>query len=272
MEMQRIARTIGLAILTLLVAAAAGAAPVSPSCSGCQSFRQPCTLLYGASGEVVDKLTGQPIVGATITVLDVQGVSGEDGSFHVEGSRPDTCYLDYFYSFSVSAPGYEGYSQSYYANYVFPTLTVELDPVGSRTPTPCIQTPPNCGHGEVARPCLPEICEGCGCEPCPPCPEGQRLAPGDGHCNCVPDIVVPPTPTVTPEPSEVGSPAATPAPCEGDCNDDGAVGIEELIGAVREALGGSPPQGCQTFDRDRSGGVGVDELVALVSTALRGCE
>jgi Ca2+-binding EF-hand superfamily protein len=59
--------------------------------------------------------------------------------------------------------------------------------------------------------------------------------------------------------------------CAGDCNDDGAIGITELIAAVSEALGAAVSGDCASFDRDGSGAVTVDELIALVAAALDGC-
>ena len=59
--------------------------------------------------------------------------------------------------------------------------------------------------------------------------------------------------------------------CEGDCDGDGAITIDELVAAVNEALGRPPAEGCASFDRDQDGSVGIHELIALVVTALAGC-
>jgi hypothetical protein len=94
----------------------------------------------------------------------------------------------------------------------------------------------------------------------------------------------PPTPTRTITPTwtiTAAPPTSTPPPgatalatrpvCARDCNDDGAITVEELISAVREALGSTPAGGCPSFDRDGDGRVDIDELIRLVLAALRGC-
>jgi cysteine-rich repeat protein len=59
--------------------------------------------------------------------------------------------------------------------------------------------------------------------------------------------------------------------CDGDCDGDGNVFIEELIRAVQIALDGEPVANCTAADRDGNGAVAVDELVAAVDAALAGC-
>jgi hypothetical protein len=116
--------------LLLVLATAAGATYETPlpECGGCNVSRQPCVLHYGAEGVVRDKFTLEPIAGATIVVLDVQGVSGDDGSYHVEASRVTGCHQDYFYSVTATAPGYKVFSFEYYATSTFKNLTIELEP------------------------------------------------------------------------------------------------------------------------------------------------
>ena len=80
------------------------------------------------------------------------------------------------------------------------------------------------------------------------------------------NTVPPPTPTST-----VPMPVATRPVCARGCNADGAITIEELISAVREAVGNTPAAGCQSFDRNFDGQIGIDELVQLVLAALYGC-
>jgi hypothetical protein len=70
-----------------------------------------------------------------------------------------------------------------------------------------------------------------------------------------------PTPTVTPLPSG----------CAGDCNDDGAVAINELITGVNIALGSAAVGTCPSFDSSGDGTVAINELIAAVSRALNGC-
>jgi hypothetical protein len=59
--------------------------------------------------------------------------------------------------------------------------------------------------------------------------------------------------------------------CEGDCNADRSVAINELILGVRIALGDTPIGDCRAMDGDSNDAVTVNELVAAVSRALQGC-
>jgi len=74
-----------------------------------------------------------------------------------------------------------------------------------------------------------------------------------------------PTPTLTPS---MTSTPARPA-CAGDCNDDGAVTINELVLGVASALDGTDR--CPACDRDGDGMVTIGELVSAVNAALDGC-
>jgi murein DD-endopeptidase MepM/ murein hydrolase activator NlpD len=65
-------------------------------------------------------------------------------------------------------------------------------------------------------------------------------------------------------------PHLAPAACVGDCNDDGAVVVNELILGIRIALGQQDPGDCPRFDPDGTG-VGIPQLVLGVSHALDGC-
>jgi uncharacterized repeat protein (TIGR03806 family) len=66
--------------------------------------------------------------------------------------------------------------------------------------------------------------------------------------------------------------AAAPAlACVGDCNDDGAVPINELIVGVNVALGSLPVASCVAFDRNGDGAVSIDELLAGVNNAIDVC-
>ena len=59
--------------------------------------------------------------------------------------------------------------------------------------------------------------------------------------------------------------------CAGDCGGDGAVTIDDLVRAVRIALGESPVDQCAAADRDGNGTVSIDDLIAAVNAALSGC-
>lgn len=77
---------------------------------------------------------------------------------------------------------------------------------------------------------------------------------------------VQPTPdSSTPTPT----PTAQSTPCDGDCNDDGAVTVNELVMCVNMALGTS--DACHVCDVNGDGEVTVNEIIAAVNAALNGC-
>lgn len=61
------------------------------------------------------------------------------------------------------------------------------------------------------------------------------------------------------------------AQCEGDCDGNGSVPINELILAVRIALGDAAVADCRAIDTDGSGTASINELVTAVARALQGC-
>lgn len=61
-------------------------------------------------------------------------------------------------------------------------------------------------------------------------------------------------------------------PCPGDCNEDTAVTVNEIIAGVSIALGASAISTCRAFDVNQDGGITVEEIIVAVSTALTGCE
>lgn len=65
--------------------------------------------------------------------------------------------------------------------------------------------------------------------------------------------------------------AASAQLCDGDCANDGAVTVDEVVTGVNLALGAAPLSQCNPFDRDGSGSVTVDELVGAINNALTGC-
>jgi hypothetical protein len=66
--------------------------------------------------------------------------------------------------------------------------------------------------------------------------------------------------------TDCGSPG-----CVGDCEGDRMVAISELVRGVGIALGAQPLPACPSFDSNGSGAVEVNELVGAVNNALRGC-
>jgi hypothetical protein len=158
-------------------------------------------------------------------------------------------------------------------------------PTPTRSPPPAATPTPQC----ASEPC------GGACVSCPFCPPGQSCNGPvclvgtcqmvSGSCACVAGILTPspsPTPVAGPSPTPTPPTTFTPVPCLGDCNDDGRVGVDELVVAVRMALGNVPLSACPVFEhcnsecgpgpvRSPSPGVGVDCLVRAVSNALGGC-
>lgn len=61
------------------------------------------------------------------------------------------------------------------------------------------------------------------------------------------------------------------AACTGDCGDDGAVTVDEILVGVNIALGVLPAGDCTAMDADGNGSVTVDELVTALNGALGGC-
>jgi hypothetical protein len=59
--------------------------------------------------------------------------------------------------------------------------------------------------------------------------------------------------------------------CDGDCANDGAVTVDEVVTGVNLALGAAPLSQCNPFDRDADGSVTVDEVIAAINNALTGC-
>lgn len=59
--------------------------------------------------------------------------------------------------------------------------------------------------------------------------------------------------------------------CVGDCNDDMAVRVNELITGVNINLGNSSIDLCPAFDANGNGSVAINELVTAVNNNLYGC-
>ncbi|PAU93222.1 hypothetical protein CK503_12420 [Aliifodinibius salipaludis] len=76
------------------------------------------------SGEVVDASSQEAISGAQLVLqgVDKEATTGEDGSFTFEMVSPGT------YTLSVSADGYEGWSQEVEVKEGGDSITVKLEP------------------------------------------------------------------------------------------------------------------------------------------------
>ncbi|MBI1816712.1 MAG: hypothetical protein HYR72_17170 [Deltaproteobacteria bacterium] len=66
-------------------------------------------------------------------------------------------------------------------------------------------------------------------------------------------------------------PRALAAGCDGDCNSDGVVTVEELVQGVNIALGSILVTQCNQFDSNNDQSVTVEELVLAVNNALGTC-
>jgi hypothetical protein len=66
-------------------------------------------------------------------------------------------------------------------------------------------------------------------------------------------------------------PAGAVAACVGDCGDDGAVTVNELITMVNIDLGGGDVSACLAGDADGDQAIGINEIIAGVNNALNGC-
>lgn len=59
--------------------------------------------------------------------------------------------------------------------------------------------------------------------------------------------------------------------CLGDCDGDQRVVVTEIVTAIAITLGTRLLSACRATDRDGDGAIGIDELLGAVSSALRGC-
>ena len=87
---------------------------------------------------------------------------------------------------------------------------------------------------------------------------------------------VTPTPTATATGTPVPSIRPTPTvpantACTGDCNNDRAVTVDELLTMVNIALGNAGAATCTAGDADHDGQITIDEILAAVNNALNGC-
>ena len=71
--------------------------------------------------------------------------------------------------------------------------------------------------------------------------------------------------------ADMGWQLAGTSACAGDCDAGGSVAINEVITAVRIALGESGGAICAAADANGDGVVTISELIAAVARALDGC-
>jgi len=68
------------------------------------------------------------------------------------------------------------------------------------------------------------------------------------------------------------TPTASPTPlCQGDCDGDGMVTIDEILSLVPVTLQILPLDHCDAADPDGDGGITIDDIIRAVSNALNGC-
>ncbi|MBI1814884.1 MAG: hypothetical protein HYR72_07900 [Deltaproteobacteria bacterium] len=79
-----------------------------------------------------------------------------------------------------------------------------------------------------------------------------------------------PTPTSSPTAPPSATPP-TPVRCVGDCDQDGAVKVDELILGVNIALGITAIDVCPSFDANSDDAVTVDDLIAALNRAMSDC-
>jgi CSLREA domain-containing protein len=70
---------------------------------------------------------------------------------------------------------------------------------------------------------------------------------------------------------ESGADVVTPGSCQGDCGNDGAVTVNEIITMVNIALGTANVSSCIAGDADGSGDITINEIIAAVNNALTAC-
>lgn len=102
----------------------------------------------------------------------------------------------------------------------------------------------------------------------------QSFRSGPEACPATPTPGTP-SPTATAEsvtPTPTTTPTRAPVACAGDCDGTGSVRVDELVRAVRIALGLAGVDTCSPADGDGDGQVRVEELVRAVQRNLRGCD
>jgi len=76
------------------------------------------------------------------------------------------------------------------------------------------------------------------------------------------------TPSVAPEPTSTPTEAPT---CDGDCNEDNMVAVDDLLTLVNIANGLAPASECPAGDADGDGQISIDDILIAVNNALLGC-
>src|SRR5262247_762186 len=134
-------------------------------------------------------------------------------------------------------------------------LATTTIPVPTPTPSCAPWGTPHCAAHCDPDPC-PTIRDRCfarscgGCIENPVCGPGQACEPAGlgGCCSCATFTATPVGPSPTPTPSGANGSPSPAGICDVDCNGDGAIAIDELVAAVKQALTASLTDGCASFD------------------------
>lgn len=170
-----------------------------------------------------------------------------------------------------------------------PHATFSQSPTASSTPTaPDVTPTPTCaptGTPYCADDCIPcptvrPSCYSQACGACvhyfTSCAEGESRAdcrplsyPDCLNCGCVTNT---PDRSPTPTPTATMADLASPTPgCEGDCNSDYEVTVDEILLGIDIALGNRATDICTSLDFTGDGSVTVEELQRAITHALSGC-
>ena len=106
--------------------------------------------------------------------------------------------------------------------------------------------------------------------------ESCNLPGQEGHCTAVstPTATATESPGTTPVPTRTAGEIVCPdegCPCAGDCNDDHAATIDELVLLVNIALGAATVDACPTADVGPDGQITIDQVLAAADNVLNGC-
>lgn len=124
-----------------------------PACTDCATPGEPCTLSFGASGEITDRVTMQPIWGAAVVIDRGSGrpyeLPNPNGLYQIAATRTETCNVDYAFSMRVVARGYHVAVQNgFFPARAFPLhVDVELDRVVGELPEIRVSPPDSFSAG-----------------------------------------------------------------------------------------------------------------------------
>jgi hypothetical protein len=142
------------------------------SCYRFGSSSQPGVFRFEHTGSVIDAVTGKPIVGATVQLVDIGGLRGD-----LKTNRSGTYSKEVtpgLYEFVVTAPNYIGVYHEQYINPQKPDVVFRLEPL--KPEEIAVITPPKQEPepiGEIPAPVEPPAVK----PPSPPTPPKQPVKP-----------------------------------------------------------------------------------------------